>query len=135
MRRLALAVIAAAFLVPFGGPAHADECAAPETQTEINICAGKDFEKADARLNRVYKRLRKEIEHNPDYINALVTAQRAWIALRDADCAFQTIGSQGGSIRPTLVSECQAEYSRRRANQLAKYAKSCRDDRAQCPFP
>src|SRR6266496_2764612 len=35
----------------------ADPCANPQTQFEMNQCAGKDYKTADAALNQVYQRL------------------------------------------------------------------------------
>ncbi len=42
----------------------------------------------------------------------LKQAQQAWIALRDADCAFLASGAEGGSMQPMLVSQCMTDKER-----------------------
>ena len=50
--------------------------------------------------------------------DALVTAQRAWVAFRDANCALSGFQARGGSMEPMLISSCLAEMSGKRAEEL-----------------
>ncbi|MCZ7858273.1 lysozyme inhibitor LprI family protein [Agrobacterium salinitolerans] len=123
-------VMAAVFCVTAGisMPVAAQEpnCKEPQTQADMTICAGKDYEKADKQLNVDYQKLRKllvERDKTADAdgkgaADALVTAQRAWVAFRDANCAVAGFQARGGSMEPMLISSCLAEMSTRRADEL-----------------
>ncbi|AUC10408.1 MULTISPECIES: lysozyme inhibitor LprI family protein [Agrobacterium] len=101
-------------------------CKEPQTQADMTICAGKDYEKADKELNVAYQKLRKlliERDKAADAdgkgaTDALVTAQRAWVAFRDANCALAGFQARGGSMEPMLISSCLAETSGKRAEEL-----------------
>jgi uncharacterized protein YecT (DUF1311 family) len=47
-----------------------------------------------------------------------VTAQRAWVAFRDANCALSGFQARGGSMEPMLIASCRAEMSAKRAEEL-----------------
>ena len=106
------------------------DCKAPETQADMTICAGKDYEKADKQLNAEYQKLRKlltERDKTADAdgkgaTDALVTAQRAWVAFRDANCALAGFQARGGSMEPMLISSCLADMSGKRAAELRQLA-------------
>ena len=106
--------------------AQEPNCKEPQTQADMTICAGKDYEKADKELNVAYQKLRKlliERDKAADAdgkgaTDALVTAQRAWVAFRDANCALAGFRARGGSMEPMLISSCLAETSGKRAEEL-----------------
>ena len=106
--------------------AQEPNCKEPQTQADMTICAGKDYEKADKELNVAYQKLRKlliERDKAADAAgkgatDALVTAQRAWVAFRDANCALAGFQARGGSMEPMLISSCLAETSGKRAEEL-----------------
>ncbi|WP_395775213.1 lysozyme inhibitor LprI family protein [Agrobacterium pusense] len=106
--------------------AQEPNCKEPQTQADMTICAGKDYEKADKELNIAYQKLRKlliERDKSADAdgkgaTDALVTAQRAWVAFRDANCAVAGFQARGGSMEPMLISSCLAEMSGKRAEEL-----------------
>ncbi len=62
----------------------------------------------------------------------LKQAQQAWIALRDADCAFLASGAEGGSMQPMLVSQCMTDKSVERESFLASLLR-CEDGDQSCP--
>ncbi len=64
----------------------------------------------------------------------LKQAQQAWIALRDADCAFLASGAEGGSMQPMLVSQCMTDKSVERESFLASLLQ-CEDGDQSCPLP
>lgn len=111
------------------GPALADDtpdCKAPQTQADMTICAGKDHEKADKDLNAAYQKLRKQLAErdktadasSKGATDALVTAQRAWVAFRDANCALAGFQARGGTMEPMLIASCLADMSSKRADEL-----------------
>ncbi len=106
------------------------DCKAPETQADMTICAGKDYEKADKQLNAEYQKLRKLLTERDKAADAdgkgatdaLVTAQRAWVTFRDANCALSGFQARGGSMEPMLISSCLADLSGKRAEELRQLA-------------
>ncbi|UVK40093.1 DUF1311 domain-containing protein [Mesorhizobium sp. AR10] len=131
MRRIFLP----AFLVVLAAAsaAHADDCDRnDDSQQMMTICAGADYGAADARLNKAYKDL---VGRNDDKTNKLLqTAQRAWIIFRDAECAYSTADSEGGSIHPMEVSECLTRLTNDRIKQLTSGA-NCEEGDASCASP
>ncbi len=112
-----------------GGDAVAQEepnCAEPSTQRDMNACAALDYEKADKELNVAYQQLRKKMSEwdksadaaSKGAVDALVAAQRAWVAFRDANCDVAGFQARGGSMEPMLVSSCLADMSTKRAEEL-----------------
>ena len=81
------------------------------TQADMNQCAAADYRKADAELTRAYRKLEKTPE--------LRAAERAWIAYRDADCAYEAANDRGGSIAPMVTSMCLTARTRERIAVLA----------------
>lgn len=55
------------------------------TQTDMNICAGKEYDEADAKLNKVYNALQKKYQDERLFLANLKKAQQAWIKFRDAE--------------------------------------------------
>ncbi|QRM56504.1 lysozyme inhibitor LprI family protein [Sinorhizobium sp. BG8] len=105
------------------------------TQMEMNICAGRDYEAADAELNRVYRETLKAMEKtdkdlaelDPAYVGAveaLKKAQRAWIPYRDGQCELAGFEARGGSMEPMLVSGCLADLTRKRTDELKSLVQS-----------
>lgn len=54
------------------------------TQLDINYGAKADFDKADARLNKVYQQARAKHKGESTLLQKLQKAQQAWIVFRDA---------------------------------------------------
>ncbi len=117
------------------GAALSQECnPADESQAGMNICAAAGFKAEDARLNKTYRKIVARLADDPNGKKLLLAAQRDWIAFRDAECAFATAGSAGGSIHPMLVSDCLAGLTKARAEQLAGYL-DCEEGDTTCPVP
>jgi uncharacterized protein YecT (DUF1311 family) len=102
------------------------DCANQVDQNTMTRCAGIDFDKADAELNRIWPGLKKDaqeadaeaFEGNGGYLDALLASQRAWLAYRDAECALQGFEARGGSMEPMLVNACLAEKTTARIKEL-----------------
>ena len=72
----------------FDRPA-ADGCDAPGlSQAELNDCYGNAYKKADAELNVLCRQITARLKDDKATTKLLVAAQRAWVAFRDAECAF-----------------------------------------------
>jgi uncharacterized protein YecT (DUF1311 family) len=112
------------------GPAFANDvdCTKAVTQFDMNQCAQKDFEAADKKLNEAYKRVVAAQEGDTAKLKA---AQRAWISFRDAECTFETAGSEGGSIHPMEYSMCLTKLTNARTKELTTYL-ACQSNSANC---
>lgn len=122
------AVMLAAALTATPALAEDLDCSKAVTQMDMNQCALRDFEAADKRLNAIYRRVVAAQEGDGA---KLKTAQRAWIAFRDAECAFETAESEGGSIHPMEFSMCLTKVTKARSKELEDYL-ACQKDAAKC---
>lgn len=101
-------------------------CAEPVTQRDMNACADIEYDKADKDLNAAYRQLRTKVsdwdksadEASKGAVDALVAAQRAWVAFRDANCEVAGFQARGGTMESMLVSSCLADMSTKRAAEL-----------------
>ncbi|MDF2619904.1 MAG: hypothetical protein K0S00_2563 [Xanthobacteraceae bacterium] len=127
--------VAAAIALPglTVGPARAQDCADP-TQMGLDQCAGAAFKKSDARLNQIYGQISARLSGDAPTKAKLVAAQRAWIAFRDAECAFRAAGVEGGSIHSMTVTLCRTDVTDRRVTELEPLLK-CEEGDTSCPVP
>ena len=65
---------------------------------DLNACAGAAYERADAAMNGAYAKLMKQI--GPKTRDGLRAAQKAWLPFRNASCALEAMGVEGGSMQP-----------------------------------
>jgi uncharacterized protein YecT (DUF1311 family) len=93
-----------------------DPCADAQSQTEMNICWGKEYKAADAQLNAAYREFFAKL--SPEETAQLKTVQLAWIKFRDANCEFVADQYKGGSIRPMIAAMCLADVTRARTSEL-----------------
>ena len=83
----------------------------------MNRQAAKDFEKADADLNKTYQAVLKKLP-DAESKQKLKEAQRAWLAFRDAEAALAADQARGGSMAPIVRYETMAELTQQRIKQL-----------------
>lgn len=88
-----------------------------QTQMELNEMEYNHFKKQDAELNKAYKQLVAIITIQKDK-ELLVKAQRAWVAFRDAHCAFTESAYEGGSMQPLVYNGCMTEATLQRIKEL-----------------
>ena len=93
-----------------------DPCPGSNTQFELNQCAARARDRADAELNKVYRELMKDAGVTERA--KLRAAQLAWIKFRDAHCDYRSVGNKGGTIYPMVVSFCLAGVTTSRVKQL-----------------
>jgi uncharacterized protein YecT (DUF1311 family) len=131
MTRIALAAVLTALSLP---AAHADECLDKAvSQAEMSDCARKAHIASDAELNTLYRQIERRLNDDADARRRLVSAQRAWVAFRDAECAFAS--SSGGSASPMVHSMCLDDLTRKRVADFKSYL-SCGDKGdVSCPVP
>lgn len=123
---LLLALAAAAAPAP-----HARGCDDSNTAGMVE-CASRDAAAADAALNATWRRvlaaIRKD-DADPDAASyrgrgdpttgqALLDAQRAWLAFREKQCRAETLNFVGGTMRPAVDASCRATVTRARTRQL-----------------
>jgi len=121
---LAGGVIAASSAV-FAQEAETD-CKDPQTQMEMTSCEQDRYGEADKALNAQWKTTRAQMaevdknqeENDRGAEKALLTAQRAWISYRDAQCEAEGFQARGGSMEPMLVAGCLANLSDTRTKEL-----------------
>jgi uncharacterized protein YecT (DUF1311 family) len=104
--------------------AQEPDCSDPQTQADMNQCAARDANEADAGLNLIWKEVVASYEKmdrdsgSNEGVKRLRAAQRAWMAFRDAECAVAGYEALGGSMESMLVSGCVAQLTKRRAAEL-----------------
>ena len=113
---------------------HAQDCANAGTQAAMNICADQAYKKSDAELNAIYRQISGRLKDDKDSTRLLVSAQKSWLAFRDAECAFSTSASAQGSIYPMLVAQCRDGMTRKRTAELKVYLQ-CEEGDLSCPVP
>lgn len=111
---LSAAVAALAFVYP--AFAAAQNCKNPDTQIAMNVCASRDYDREDKRLNDSYRDLVAKLE--PAKREKLREVQRVWLSYRDLNCDFQSVDYQGGTIHSLVQSTCLAEMTKQRTKDL-----------------
>src|SRR5262245_36440691 len=98
------------------GQKKPDPCANAQSQAEMNICAGKAYEAADADLNTAYRKLASMLDDGEKA--QLKEAENAWIKYRDLNCEFVADQYKGGSIRPMIHGYCLADVTKKRTTEI-----------------
>lgn len=122
-------ILGALLILPVASTMAAD-CSKAETQMEMNECAAGAYNVADKALNSSYRQVLKRMSGEQKTL--LQTAQRRWIAWRDADCEFITSATRGGSIHPMLISQCLQNKTEQRTKELQSLL-NCEEGDLSCP--
>jgi uncharacterized protein YecT (DUF1311 family) len=89
---------------------------------ELNACASDEAARLDAELNDVYGKLVAKAASQPNAVEKIRTAERAWIAYRDAyiEAMFPEKDKQAeyGSVYPTQVNLLRAKLTRQQVDAL-----------------
>ncbi len=105
------------------------DCDNQRYQVEMNYCAGKEYEVADAAMNAEWKltvaAMRERDKHidraydsQPTHDATLLASQRAWLTYRDQQCLNESFAARGGSMAPMLHSGCMARLTKARTAEL-----------------
>jgi len=92
------------------------DCKNASDQSTLNECADKDLKASDAKLNEVYRALSAKTSQQGK--TSLQNAQRAWLAYRDAQCRFETMGTIDGSIHPMVYASCMDKLTQAQTKLL-----------------
>ncbi|MDW4497334.1 lysozyme inhibitor LprI family protein [Sulfitobacter sp. D35] len=111
---LAVAALAAV-LLPVTG--QAQDCANAVTQLDMNRCAEIEWSQADATLNQLWSQVKPQAD-GMGLGDQLLGAQRAWLAHRDATCAYEQATFAGGSIAPLIYWSCMRRLTEQRNADL-----------------
>jgi uncharacterized protein YecT (DUF1311 family) len=77
--------VALAFVAAYGLSVAAGAVGArAQSQADMNGAACRKYARADDELNRVYRQIQREYADQPEFLEKLKEAQRAWLAYRDA---------------------------------------------------
>lgn len=114
--------------------ARADDCDNAMTQAAMNECSDKAYKASDAELNKLYRQVDERLKDDADPRRLLISAQRAWVNFRDAECKFSTSRSSGGSIHPMVVSMCLDDLTKKRVEDF-KQALDCPEGDVTCSLP
>ncbi|MCJ8191487.1 lysozyme inhibitor LprI family protein [Sphingomicrobium aestuariivivum] len=107
-------MILSALLLATAQAADADpDCGSEElAQIELNWCAWKGAEEADAELNLLWDRI------GGDMRARMLPSQRAWLAYRDAQCEAEGKMWEGGSAHSMIVGMCMERMTRARMTEI-----------------
>ncbi len=126
-------LLALAFQASLDREYRENNCADPQNQAEMNICAGIDFQRADNDLNVAYRAaiaaaqasdrersaLDRSSDTRPGYEAVLRAAQRAWLTYREQHCTWQGYNdARGGSMESMVYGGCMATLTRARIEEL-----------------
>lgn len=137
MRRLLCACLLAIALPAMAQERLLDACMdTAQVQPEVNACGHDERVRADAEMNRVYQQV---LRRQPHHRKALVAAQRAWLAYRDAemDARFpDAVAAPNGSSTPLCMALAMAELTRARTAVLRQWLDDGEGDVCALPdFP
>lgn len=119
----------AALLLLAAAPEPEWNCADPQDQATMNMCAHRDFQKADADLNAQWqatsaemreddRRIDRRYDKAPGHFETLLKAQRAWLTYRQEHCRGDSFKARGGSLSPLLFSTCMTTLTKARTREL-----------------
>jgi uncharacterized protein YecT (DUF1311 family) len=108
-------------------------CANAITQGEMNDCVCNQYKKADAELNRIYQQLAAANANDKLFVDKLKTAQRAWIAFRDAqlEAIYPETDNPKvnyGSVFTMCYCGAQQDLTEERTKQLKRMLRSPEGD-------
>ena len=95
------------------------ECPGDAEQAQINACLNRQFTSADAALNRQWQ---ETLAARPSTADQLRTAQRAWLAYRDAHCASAVPAVISAEIAEAERLGCRTRMTEARTHELAGLA-------------
>lgn len=93
-------------------------------QTQLNQCAGMEYEDADKELNRVYKKVRVLYKDDKLFLQKLKKSQLAWIKLRDADFEMMYPHHNDSSAYGSVFPMCSSMYLAKLTMERVAYLKT-----------
>ena len=118
------------FITALPSEAETASCPNATSQFDLNRCAAVELKQADTELNKGYAQVLTRLDVAGKM--RLRKAQRAWVVFRDKQCAFESNGTDGGSISPMVAMKCATGLTITRAHVLASFGK-CTEGDVSCP--
>jgi uncharacterized protein YecT (DUF1311 family) len=133
MIALTLALALQASTPALDAEARERNCADPQNQQDMNVCANIDFQRADLELNQVWARVMAEAQRRdgersamerqsdtrPGNAVVLRAAQRAWLVYREQNCTYAGMDeARGGSMENMVYDGCRTQVTRARIREL-----------------
>lgn len=118
MTRRLTPLLLALFLTAVSPAKGADNCAG--TQGEMNHCAARQFEGEQNAMNTALQSALARA-YDAEAETLLRKSQEAWLAYRDAQCAYNEDQFRGGSIAPLVDFMCRTQLTQARTLELAAY--------------
>ncbi|WP_051690205.1 lysozyme inhibitor LprI family protein [Halomonas alkaliantarctica] len=82
---------------------------------DMVTCISNEYEHQDQRLNDNYQQLRRQL--GSERRDQLLTAQRAWITYKEANCGFYA-DPEGGTMARISANSCLLNETTQRADEL-----------------
>lgn len=98
-------------------------------QLDMDDCAALKKDKAELEMQEVYEKLNRKI--SPEGRQKLKDAEKAWAEYRKKQCAFDTMGTLGGSVHPMILSYCYENYAVKHGEDL-EYQLDCVEGDLSC---
>ena len=95
------------------------ECDGDGPQEAINECLDRVFRRVDAALNRQWE---ETLRARPSGAEQLRTAQRAWLAYRDAQCQSVIPSVASAQVQTSEQTLCRTRLTEARTHELADLA-------------
>lgn len=120
-QKIILGALLAATLLPAAAAKTQKErplhpCEGNGSQAEASGCAHREFQAADAELNKAYNRMAGVLDADEKAL--LKASELAWIKYRDSNCTFESSQYAGGTMRPMIESFCLARVTKARTAEL-----------------
>ncbi len=102
------------------------------TTYEMNVCGGRDYQKAYKTLAALYNKL--HAAYDGDNRKALQASQIAWERYMAAECDYETFLSRDGSMHSSMVTSCKLSRVAERIARL-KAQETCEEGDMTCNHP
>jgi len=129
LRASAIAVCLLAASAAHGAPSVYQRCLDTSSggDFDMKVCGRTEMARQDKVLNAVYGTLRARLK--PPLSTDLVTAERAWLTFREAQCRFEYDREQPGTLGGLLYQSCMIDRTALRIKDLREMLKSVSDPR------
>lgn len=101
-----------------------------QTQSDMQDESCAKFKKADAELNKTYKKILTEYKEDKVFIEKLKKAQKAWLVYRDAHVESvypEEDKSYYGSVYGTCNCEVKQELTEQRTKMIKQWVKGVKE--------
>jgi uncharacterized protein YecT (DUF1311 family) len=101
-----------------------------QSQGAMTACAAQSLSAADKELNQVYQQVLSKYAKDTVFVGKLKTAQKAWLAFRDAELAARfpdNDKSNYGSVYPMCADGELEAMTRKRTEELRAWLKGTQE--------